>query len=163
MFRPVVPQHGHHLLQPGQRFYEGLDTGDLGADVETDTRNLEVLRAACLAVQFGGCFDRDAELVLPQTGRNVGMGLRVHVGIHSQGNAGGLVAGCRPGVQDVQLGRGFDVELQDARVQGEIDLVFGLAHAGEHDLLRIRPGPQRPLKLSARDDVEPGPESPEKT
>ena len=61
-------------------------------------------------------------------------------------------------VEVLELGGGLDVEEQYALPEARHELLLGLADPGEDDLLRVEPGPHRPVELAAGDDVGPGPQ-----
>ena len=53
---------------------------------------------------------------------------------------------------------GFQVEGQDAGLQGRPDFVGPFAHPGVDDLSRVHPGRQGPVEFAPGDDVRPGPQ-----
>ena len=59
-------------------------------------------------------------------------------------------------VEAFQLGGGFDVEAQNARIQRHAHFRAALAHAGEHHLACIAASRQHALQFAAGNDVETG-------
>ncbi len=102
-------------------------------------------------------FDGDAELVLLEPRRDVGMRLGVDVGIHPQRDPGLCMHLVRCAVNGDQFLARLHVEHENADLERIFDLVAPLAHAGVHDLLRIDACPQRAEQFAARNDVRPGP------
>ena len=84
----------------------------LRADVAIDSGDIDVGQAGADAVGRQCVFKCDAELVLFQTGGNIGMGLGVHVRIDSQRHPCSLAHVGRDGIEAMQLWNGFDVEAQ---------------------------------------------------
>ena len=97
----------------------------------------------------------DAELVLAQAGRDVGMSLCENVGIHAQGNVRLLLEFRRARGQQFQLRLALHVEREDSCPEREIDLRRGLAYAGvDHPTNGLGRGSHYPLQLPARHDIE---------
>jgi hypothetical protein len=89
-----------------------------------------------LGEQFGdGACARDveAELRLRLAGGDVGVGLRIDVGVDAQRDVRGLTERAGSLVDEIQLALGLDVEGVDARFEREDDLLARLANAGEVD------------------------------
>src|SRR5918998_1713957 len=105
-----------------------------------------------------GLVDGDAKLAGAVTGRDVGVGLGVHVGVDAQGDTRPLAVAHGQALDVLQLGGRLDVEEQDALAEARHQLVLGLADPGEDYFLRIEPGLHRAVQLAARDDVRPRPE-----
>jgi hypothetical protein len=82
--------------------------------------------------------------------------LRVHVGIHAQGDRRARAELARDLVQRAQLAHRLHVEEQDLRLQRVAHLVPRLADAGKDDFLRRHARPQRAMQLAAGDDVGAG-------
>jgi len=150
---------GGQLIHQGQHLVQGFRKGagvqELGADVAVDAGNVQAGQGGGLAVEGQGVLIGHAELVLAQTGGNIGVGVGIHIGIDPQAYRGPLAQAQGHPVEPFQLGGGFHVEAENTGVQGLGHFPFGLAHAGEHHLARIRPGGQDPAQLSAGDDVKP--------
>ena len=83
------------------------------------------------------------------------MGLGVDVGIDAQRDRRDLADRGGHAGDRVELGLALDVEHQDAGLQPGPDLLVGLAHAGEHGLVRRTAGQADAVQLAGRDDVEP--------
>ena len=67
-----------------QRVEEGGVVGQLRADVTVHTLHTDVGKLGSAAVHCRCAGDIDTELVFLQAGRDVGMGLCIHVGVHPQ-------------------------------------------------------------------------------
>jgi hypothetical protein len=78
----------------------------------------------------------NAEFVLGLAGRNLGVGLGVHVGIDAQSDARGVSQPRRNLAQGVELGFRLHVESMNALCQRIGHLFPGLAHAGKNDAIR---------------------------
>ncbi len=77
--------------------------------------------------------DVDAELVLLQARRDVGVGARVDVRVDPQGDARGAAERPGRGVDPFDLALGLGVEGEDAGLDPDADLLVRLADAGEDD------------------------------
>src|SRR5581483_11627767 len=70
------------------RFQNRARVQDLGADVATDSVGGDVREPARTLIDGGRFGDRDAELVVTEAGRDVGVGGRIHFRIHSNRESG---------------------------------------------------------------------------
>ena len=86
------------------------------------------------------------------------MGLRVHVGVHPQGDFRAPSARRRDCRDGLEFGLGFDVETENPGAQSRLDLSHGLADAGEGDFARSHPSLQRARQFAAGHNVHSGPE-----
>ena len=153
-----APQPVDQLLQFLQGVHEGRHLGDLGADVAGHPHHFEMRQVPGPAIVIQGLLDVDAELVLLEPGGDVGMGLGVDVRIDPQGHPGLYLQAPGDAVDLLQLLGGLQVEQQDVRLEGRLDLLGLFAHPGIDDLGRVHPGRQRPVEFAAGDDVGPGPQ-----
>ena len=151
-----VPQPVDQLFQPFQGVHKGRHLGDLGADVAGHPHHFEVWQVQGPAIVIDGLLDVDAELVLLEPGGDVGMGLGVDVRIDPQGHPGLQLQAPGDAVDLLQLLGGLQVEQQDVRLEGRLDLLGLFAHPGIDDFRRVHPGRQRPVEFAAGDDVRPG-------
>ena len=150
------PQPVDQLFELFQGVHKGRHLGDLGADVAGHPHHLEMRQIPSPAIVSHGLLDVDAELVLLEPGGDVGMGLGVDVRIDPQGHPGLELKASGDAVDLLQfLGR-LQVEQQDVRLEGRLDLLGLFAHPGIDDLPRVHPGRQRPVEFAAGDDVGPG-------
>ena len=125
--------------------------------MNTDAKGLQPFVAGDALVESAGAADVDAELVLAEAGRDVGVGIGKYVGVYAQGEPRRALKFAGAGSEKRKFRLAFDVELQDACVQGEVDLRGGLANAGEDDpARRVRCGREDTLQLATGNDVEPG-------
>ncbi len=112
-------------------------------------------KLSCSAVDFAGALDGDAELVLAQAGRDVGVRLGEDVGVDAEGDPGGLACGAGALAEELELGFALYVEEEDVGVEGCVHLPDLLADAGEDDACeRCWGGAADALQLAAGDDVE---------
>ncbi len=134
---------------------EGFDGANLGADVDADACWFEARKLGCSAVDLAGVFDGDAELVLTQTGGDVGVGLSEDVGVDAEGDPGSLAGGAGAPAEDFQLGFALYVEEEDVGAEGCVHLPDLLADAGEDDAAEgLGSGAADAFQLAAGDDVE---------
>ena len=153
---------GQAVDQPEQALEgveEGLQLGQLRADVAVDADHLQVVKLGGAGVDRLGLVDGDAELVLFQAGGDIGVGLGVHVRVDPQRYRRFHAEFRSYPLQALQLFAGLDVEAVHADFQGAAHVVAGLADAGEHHLGRIAAGGQDTLQLTAGNDVETGAEA----
>ena len=153
-----VPQPLDQLLQSLQGVHEGRHLGDLGADVAGHPHHLEMRQVPGPAIVLQGLLDVDAELVLLEPRGDVGMGPGIDVRIDPQGHPGLDLQAPGEAVDLLQFLGGLQVEQQDVRLEGRLDLLGLFAHPGIDDLARVHPGRQGPVEFAAGDDVGPGPQ-----
>ena len=127
---------------------------ELRADVAIDAGDFEAGQARGLQIGRYGVAVRDAELVALQAGRDVGVRLRVDVGIDAQAHARDLPRGHGDFRQRREFGFALDVEAQHAGVERLPHLGARLADAREDDLAGVAAGSDHARQLAARDDVE---------
>src|SRR5205823_13945607 len=96
----------------------------------------------------------DPELALLEAGRDVGMGLRVDVGVHAEADRRAHPAPRRHALDGVELLRRLDVDHEEVRVERGLELRLALAHAREDDLPAVGAGAERLPELALRHDVE---------
>ena len=85
-------------------------------------------------------FHADAELVLCQTGSNVGMSVCTDIRIDAESHLSHLTLGCSQFVDDFQFGYGFYIEAEDVVVKAIVDFLIGLAYTGKHNLVAWETG-----------------------
>ena len=95
----------------------------------------------------------NAELVLGFPGRNLGMRERIDVRIDAQRHRRALRLRDSNLAQDLKLFLALGIELHDAAIEPERDLLARLADAREHDLRGRHAASQRTLELTGRHDV----------
>src|ERR1700679_1265060 len=99
--------------------------------------------------------DVDAELVLAQAGRDVGMRVGKHIRVDAQSEAGLPFQLAGASSKQHKLGLALHIELQNTDFEAPIDLRGCLAYAGEHDPPnRLRRNGQHTLQLATGDNVE---------
>jgi hypothetical protein len=111
-----------------------------------------------LRVDLAGAAARDAELVFRLAGRDLGVGLGIHIRIDAHRHPGGLAHLGRDPRQLVQFRLGFDVETQDVLGQRIGLFGFGLADAGEHDLVAGTPAARARRSSPSETTSMPAPE-----
>ena len=136
---------------------EGLGRADLRANVNADAKGLQPFVAGDALVESAGAADVDAELVLAEAGRDVGVGIGKYVGVYAQGEPRRALKFAGAGSEKRKFRFAFNVELKDTGIQGEVYFRGGLAYAGEDDPIRgIGCSREDALQFAAGDDVEPG-------
>ena len=106
----------------------------------------------------GDTGQRHAELAVVAAGRDLGVGLGVDTGVDADGDLDGAALVGGDGGEHLDLGFGFDVELQDAGVDAGGHLAGLLADPRKHDALPRHARRQRPRQLAARHDIGPRPQ-----
>ncbi|MNZ26104.1 hypothetical protein D3C78_432870 [compost metagenome] len=133
---------------------EGLQAGELGADVAVDAYHVQVRQGGGMGVDGFRFVDGDAELVFLEAGGDVGMGAGIHVGVHPQRHRGLHFHGRGHVLQALQLVARLDVEAVHAGFQGAAHVVAALADAGEDDAPGRAAGGEDAFQLAAGNDVE---------
>ncbi len=128
--------------------------GQLRADVAVDARHFEVGHIRRTAVQVEGVCVRHAELVLFESGGDVGVRLRIDIRVDAERDRRRRTVRLGHLVDAREFGCRLDVEALDVGLERLLDLGAGLAHTGEHHLARVSPGREHACQFSARDDVE---------
>ena len=131
-----------------------LDRGDLAADVHMHADHGNPRHGSRLFGQAQGPVDVHAEFRLFFPGGDVPVGLRIDVRIDSEGDGSDQPESRRDAIDRSEFLLTFDVEHQNASLQGGCDFGIGLAHAGEHGLVGHAPGTQYAGEFAARDHVE---------
>ena len=111
-------------------------------------------RARGAQVRGLGVAQRNAELVLGEPGRDVGMRARVDVRIHAQRDPRAHAERAGRRVEQLELSERFDVEARDVGRERRVHLRRGLAGPGVHDARGISARAQHARQLAFRDDVE---------
>ena len=107
---PVGAQVAHQVGDPLPGFGEGSDISDLGADMNADARNFEIRRCGSPGVESARTGDGYSELVLMQTGRDVGMGIGGHIRIHAKSDPRSLPKPRGTFCQSEEFGFALDIE-----------------------------------------------------
>ena len=161
-----VPQPDALVTQAADQMQNALEginerpgIGQLRADMTVDADDMQMWHAGGLAVVLQGRVDRDAELVLPQSGGYVGMRAGIHVRIDAQCHRSGQAAVPGHFIQPVELAFRFDIEAADADLQRPVNFIGAFPDAGEHHACRIAAGHQDALQFAHRDNVKSGAES----
>ena len=84
----VGAQHAHEIGQQRERVAERIELGDLAADMHVDADDAHALELGGAGIDVAGAADRNAEFVLRLAGGDLGVGLRVDVGIDADRNVG---------------------------------------------------------------------------
>ena len=151
------------LVNEGQNAFQRLGKGggikQLRADVAINADDTDVRQGGCAAIQGQRVVVSHAKLRFLETGRNVGVGFRVDVGINAQADRRILAA--LPGnvVQAFEFRNRFDIEAENASIQRLLHFRSGLADTGKNDFLRVSPGGQHALQFATGNDVETGAQS----
>ena len=146
------------FLDQVEQAVDGLDVragvGDLRADVAVDADDLEAGQGGRTGIGRHRVPMGDAELRRPKAGRDVGMRLRVDVGVDAQADPCSPAARGRHARQHFHLADAFDVEAHHAGFERALHLRAGLADAGKDDARRVSAHGQHPLELAPGNDVE---------
>ena len=137
----------------------GLDFGDLAADVRIDALDFNAGHVGGAQVDVLHVRDGDAELVVLEARGNVGVRLRINVGIAADRDGCAHAELGRNAVDPLEFGLALDVEAADARLEREGDLAGGLADAGVDDLLGAEAGAKRAGDFAAAHGVDAGAEA----
>ena len=124
--------------------------------VDADDAHAGKLRGA--RIDVAGAADRNAEFVFGLAGRDLGMRLRIDVGIDADRNIGATAFGAGDRREEFKLRLGFDIDAQNVLVDGERQFARRLADAGEHDLVRRDAGAQRAQQFALGDHIGAGAE-----
>ncbi len=151
-------QHPDQFQHAIERVAERRELGDLRADVHVDACDLQRVAARGQPIQLSCGAKRHTELVVLQSGRDVGMGLRINIGVDPDGD--GRALSHLPGdrLDAPQLRCRLDVEAQDLRRQRLADLGARFADTGKHHLARISTGCDHTRQFAPGHDVEAGTE-----
>ena len=149
------------LLQPlhqGQHFFDGLlerlDRRQLRADVHLQPAQLKVLQSRRARVNALDVLEGDAEFVFVRAGGDLGVGARIHAGVHAHRDGRGFFEPRGNAVDAVQFRLAFHVEGINAPPQREFDFRLRFAHAGEDTFARLRARRQRPAQFALAHDVK---------
>src|SRR5919198_4728856 len=99
--------------------------------MHVDAGDLDAGQLRGLIIEPRRLEEGDAELVFRSAGRDLGVGLGVHVRVDTNGNTGGLL---KPGgdlAQHIEFGLALDVEAEDSFRDRIGYLLPGFAHASE--------------------------------
>ena len=136
------------------RLDERCNIGELGTDVHLHALDSQVRVLGGGLVGGAGDLQRDAELVVRLPRRDLGVRVRVDVGIDADRDRG-LHAQTTGDVVDAgHLGLALDVECENAVLQRELDLLARLADAREDAPLHVRPGGEHAAQFAAAHEVE---------
>lgn len=117
------------------------------------------MRIVCHSlVGRGRLCERNSELVCGLAGGDLGVGVRVNVGIDADCN-GGLHSKLSGDVVDAgHLGVALHVEGVDPMFEGEGDFLLGFTHTCKDALVDVSPGCQDPTQFAAADEIKGRPE-----
>ena len=103
--------------------------GDLAADMHVDAGDLDAGQAVGALIYLAGALPGNTEFVFRFSGRDLGMGLCIHIRIDPQGNARLFAKLCCDLAQMLKLGLGFDIEAENVLFQRKGQLAAGFAYA----------------------------------
>ena len=107
------------------------------------------------AVGGQGLFVSHAKLVALQAGGDVGVGSRVHIGVHTQADVRGHADFDSDPRQHFEFSRAFHIEALHAGFHGHGHLGAGLANARENTTFDAEPPAARDARqFTGRDDVK---------
>ena len=152
------------LQLPGERrdlfdrFDERPDLCELGADVHLHALELQVRILGGGGISRGRELQRDAELVFTFAGRDLGVRLGVHVGIHADGDRRPTAELAGDVVDAGQFGLALGMEGEDARFERQADFRFRLADAGEDAAVGLGAGGEHTAQLAAAHHIKSRPQ-----
>ena len=152
----VGAQFAHEIGEQREGVVEGLQVGDLRADVHVDARHGEAGQGPRAGVDGARAGERNAELVFRSSGGDLGVRARVDVRIDAKGEARDASARRGDLRERLQLRLGFDVEAENILLERQRHFGAGLADAGKNDLVRGHAGGAGAAQLALGDDVHPG-------
>ena len=152
VFRFQFAQQWRHFVD---RICERFRFGNLRADVHLHADNFDIAHSRRAFINRRDVIERDAKLVLVRTGRDVFVGVRFDVGIHTQRN-GSTQVFCAGDVIDLfQFLLAFDVEAVNAFLQRVFDFLARFADSSECAFGRITARREHTKQFAARDDIKP--------
>ena len=125
----------------------------LAAYMEVQSHHLDVCHVAGFLYHLQHVAHVDAELVLCQSCRDVGMRVGSYVGVQPECHTGGLALFCCQLIDNLQFGDALHIEAEDVVVQSEIDFPVCLAYTGIDYLAAGEPCPQGCFYLASADAV----------
>jgi hypothetical protein len=152
----VATQDPNKFGEQRESISERVEFGDLTADVHIDAGDFESLQLGGPRVNLARAADRNAELVLRLSGRDLVVCLGVDVGIDADRNPRSASLRRRNRRQQFEFSFRFDIDAKNSFIDGRCKFGSGFADAGEHDLLRRNAGKARALEFAARYDVSAG-------
>ena len=124
--------------------------------VDADDAHALELRGA--RIDLARAADRNAEFVLRFAGRDLGVGLRIDIGIDANGNCRDAALGGGDRGQQFELRLGFDIDAENVLVDRQRQFLLSLADAGEHDLAGRHAGHARAQQFTLGDHIGAGAE-----
>ena len=133
----VGAQHADEIRQQRERVAERIELDDLAADMHVDADDAHAFELGGAGIDVAGAADRNAEFVLGLAGRDLGVGLRIDVGIDADRNIGARGPWRRRWRRAARAPASDSTLTQRMPcIDRERQLARGLADAGEHDLAR---------------------------
>ncbi len=123
---------------------------------QVDAHHAQVRQRLRFGVGLDRFVDGDPELAGSKPCRNVGMGLRIDVRVHTEGHRCSQAEFTRARVEAAQLGARLDVEHADSRSERRVDLVVALADSGVDDAAGVGARAKGTEQLAAAGDVGAG-------
>ena len=108
----------------------------LRTNVEVQSDELYVLHLQRHIYHIVHVLHTDAELVLRQSGSDIGMGMCPHIGVDAESYIRNLTLCRSQFIDDFQFGDGLYIETENIIIQAEVDFPICLAHSGKHYLIR---------------------------
>ena len=154
----IGAQRRDQILQQAEGVVEGLQLGDLAADMHVDAGDFNARQSGGMGIDGAGALPGNAELVFLLAGRDLRMRAGIDIRVDAEGDRRAFA--CLDGalVQHFQFRLGFDVEAVDAGFERGVHLARRLADAGEHDAAGGNAGGQRPAQFAFGNHVDAGAE-----
>ena len=155
---PLRFQPPHQRQHPLQRVHERRHPGQLRTDMAIHANDFQMRRGGGPRVDRQRPLHLDAKLVLLESGGDIRVRIGVHVRIDAQRHRRPLASFRRHALQQRQLCFGFDVETADLHFEGVFQFVTALADPRKHNFSGIAASRQHSFQLTARHDIETGPQ-----
>ena len=137
----VGAQHAHEIRQQRERIAERIELGDLAADMHVDAGDAHAVELGGAGINVARTADRNAEFVFGFSGGDLGVGLRVDVGIDADRDIGGAALlrrrsrpGARAPASDSTLTQRMPCSTASASSRAVLptpeNMIFSRRHAG---------------------------------
>ena len=144
----------HQIEDFVDRVQVGACAGDLRAYVAINADHLQARQRGCMQIAAQRVFMGNAKLIAFQACRNIGVGLRVDVGVDANAHGSEFAAGERHLTQHIEFGFALHIEAGDSRIQRLAHLGAGFAHARKNHFIGLPTSGQHAREFAARDNVK---------
>ena len=151
----IGAQHFGQFRDLAIGLFKGGEISELAADMHIDADNLQPRQIGRHGIDLAGAGDGDAELVFAFASGDLGVGFRIDIGVHADGDRRDLAQFTRHDIKQDHLRLALDVELTNAARQSQFDLFAGFADAGKDDPVARHACRLGPAVFPARDHIHP--------